>query len=788
MHGTAVELEYGQRDRNKSFLFSVIRDPTAKAVSRFFHFAVSVHQQVPNFANFVNNMKSSSLARPHLRDLSTNPHYNWTKKTGPKPGQFILPKLDYHQVVQEILKDYDFIAITERMDESLVVMKMLLNLSLEEILYTKAARSAGSFSNGPEGRPCVYLTPSFLTPAMTEYLESSDWKTRIKGDELLYQAAYKSLDRTIDALGRPKVERTLAQFKKAQAHVQEKCEGQVRGIALLFGTAAGLVSVGKEQLTLRGAFIVSPPFATADQQGLLFDFLEQLKARAAIYGVDLHLDFTGPEGMTYNGALDYLLLDDDDPEQLDFVLGDYFITPERSQFLTFTPYFLATHMSTFRAPNGRFNSIQEANAGGGSVCVLKGTAMFDILNPIVNNIVACEPTFGGCVDDYLKQGTCDLVSDDVLYGLAAIQADEDVGLVATGENPVSDYAFYAFPLRSSLEPKTMQLLSRWIYQVVQNTNVMDQLSEKYFGVTTGAMEYVQPDSFSLTSAVMRQKPFAYQNEKGEWEGYFIDMAEQLQEIAKEDGVDFTIDIDFEDGVLSDTLTYDGSLNLLRDESYDMILGDYYMTSERSQQVTFAPSYLTSFITTFRHRVGFYDSLATMNAAGGVACLREGTAIFSAVSPLAANVKPCGPTNAECFTELKLGGCDLYAEDRVFGRLAMAEDEDIVANGDQLPADVFFNYGIPMSSALSPAAHVLMTKWTRAARTAGVFRELEKKWLMPKGVENNYDMHEEDHHDDEEPVNMEEEDDDIFLFGSSPASKTHASLFVAGCLSVMAMLV
>lgn len=194
------------------------------------HGSVSVHQQVPNIVNFQNNLLAPILARPHLRDLSTNPHLNWTQKTGTKTHDFILPKLDYDDVVQEILDEYDFIAITERMDESLVVMKMLLNLTLEEIMYTKPARSAGSFSNGPEGRPCVYLIPSFLTPGMSEFLESSDWKTRIKGDELLYQAAYRSLDRTIHALGRDKVERTLAQFKKAQAYAQEQCAGQIRGM------------------------------------------------------------------------------------------------------------------------------------------------------------------------------------------------------------------------------------------------------------------------------------------------------------------------------------------------------------------------------------------------------------------------------------------------------------------------------------------------------------------------------------------------------------------------------
>jgi hypothetical protein len=38
MHGTAVSYKYYQRNRQKSFLFSLIRDPTAKAISRFFHF------------------------------------------------------------------------------------------------------------------------------------------------------------------------------------------------------------------------------------------------------------------------------------------------------------------------------------------------------------------------------------------------------------------------------------------------------------------------------------------------------------------------------------------------------------------------------------------------------------------------------------------------------------------------------------------------------------------------------------------------------------------------------
>lgn len=39
MHGSAKSYRYHLRNRQKSFLFSLIRDPTAKAISRFFHFS-----------------------------------------------------------------------------------------------------------------------------------------------------------------------------------------------------------------------------------------------------------------------------------------------------------------------------------------------------------------------------------------------------------------------------------------------------------------------------------------------------------------------------------------------------------------------------------------------------------------------------------------------------------------------------------------------------------------------------------------------------------------------------
>ncbi|KAG7351972.1 galactose-3-O-sulfotransferase [Nitzschia inconspicua] len=227
MHGTAVSYKYHQRNRKKSFLFSLIRDPTAKAISRFFHFVVSVAQIEPTDKNFLAQLASVPYSRMHLQDLVVDPELVIYKGSG-KSHQ--LPPLNYTAVVEDILDAYDFIGITERMDESLIVLKYLLNLTIEEILYVKPARTAGSFSNGFEDRPCVYLIPSFVTPKVAAYFESPEWKRRVAGDELLYRAANKSLDRTIDALGRDRVERTMEQFKRAQAYVQEQCKGKVRSM------------------------------------------------------------------------------------------------------------------------------------------------------------------------------------------------------------------------------------------------------------------------------------------------------------------------------------------------------------------------------------------------------------------------------------------------------------------------------------------------------------------------------------------------------------------------------
>ena len=124
--------------------------------------------------------------------------------------------------VDEILADYNFIGITERMDESLVVMKILLNLEFNDILYL-SAKGNGGFDDGAYRNICHYIVPSHVTPAMKEFFAGPVWKKIIDGDTLLYKAAERSLDLTIDAIGRDEVERHVAEYRRLQEVAKERC-------------------------------------------------------------------------------------------------------------------------------------------------------------------------------------------------------------------------------------------------------------------------------------------------------------------------------------------------------------------------------------------------------------------------------------------------------------------------------------------------------------------------------------------------------------------------------------
>jgi hypothetical protein len=174
--------------------------------------------------------------------------------------QFGRPQdINYTQIVRDILHDYDFIGVTERMDESLVVLSYLMDLSLDEILYVKNPRASGGWGTHTADRPCIYVTPSFVSPGMERWfagdtseggvaralmtqssggditsrrtrssrssvLRPKSWPEMVYGDTLLHRAVNASLDATIDQwIGRDRFNERLQLFLYMKDQATQFC-------------------------------------------------------------------------------------------------------------------------------------------------------------------------------------------------------------------------------------------------------------------------------------------------------------------------------------------------------------------------------------------------------------------------------------------------------------------------------------------------------------------------------------------------------------------------------------
>lgn len=212
-HGDVIaDFHYARRDRVRSFLWTFLREPTRRTVSQYFFNQVSRHGKEPTDKNII----------------------KWARTGRTSSGTF---QLDYSRLrdydsheesVRGILDDYDFIGITERLDESLVVLQIILGLDIGDTLYlsAKAKQGAYVYVRGSGGSRCIQEEKSFVSPGMKTYFATNEWQDHVAGDTLLYNAANRSLDRTIDQIGREKVAARLQMFRDALGAATKMCKGK----------------------------------------------------------------------------------------------------------------------------------------------------------------------------------------------------------------------------------------------------------------------------------------------------------------------------------------------------------------------------------------------------------------------------------------------------------------------------------------------------------------------------------------------------------------------------------
>jgi len=192
VHQKAVDLDIKNRNKLHSFTFSMVRKPSDRLIS---HFSMNVLQ-----GNWDTSEKSFFEA---IDDRKWNPpDFQLSYLAVDALGSSDPNEEEYVSAIQILLDEYNFIGVFERFHESLVVLSMIADIPITDVLYYLAPSRCG-----------VLERPGWVTQNIEDYLEN-EFIEEDKGDVLLYEAVNKSLDLTIEKLGRENVEHKVDIFSK----------------------------------------------------------------------------------------------------------------------------------------------------------------------------------------------------------------------------------------------------------------------------------------------------------------------------------------------------------------------------------------------------------------------------------------------------------------------------------------------------------------------------------------------------------------------------------------------
>ena len=240
-HVSAGMNPFRNRDANESFLVGNVRDPAKRTLSRMWFTQFSRFDDQPPdtwvISTILNDdgdpqygVLSKGRGGFQLKYLSLDSieEYSAWSPNATDPLLVIDPDL-VERNVEKILNDYDFLIVAERLDESLVAIKFLLDVSINNILYTSSKVSGSGFHYIKGYNICRPLKKFEMTDSLRVFFNSNRWRVLNYGDYLLHEAANRSLDMTIERIGRDRFAIDLAEFRRELALVHEHCtsEGKV---------------------------------------------------------------------------------------------------------------------------------------------------------------------------------------------------------------------------------------------------------------------------------------------------------------------------------------------------------------------------------------------------------------------------------------------------------------------------------------------------------------------------------------------------------------------------------
>lgn len=123
-------------------------------------------------------------------------------------NQFRYIRSSAHDTLDDVFKTYDFIALTERFDESMVVLAAMLNVSLSEMLYAGETKKGNHLSQNEE-------------PSDVRRILNNEFRQANYLDYELYRQANVALDAKIVEM---QLETPIKQYKQLLFEAQRRCK------------------------------------------------------------------------------------------------------------------------------------------------------------------------------------------------------------------------------------------------------------------------------------------------------------------------------------------------------------------------------------------------------------------------------------------------------------------------------------------------------------------------------------------------------------------------------------
>ncbi len=208
-------------DRQEPYLlWSSIREPAARALSEFYHFQVSrrgvdpTETDIKDYLISVRNRQFNNLADHQDPIMLLKQNFN---KSNDRDAY-------WHELIQQyILQPYHFVGLLERKYESFAVLKLLWGLETEDLVVLDAKRSGG-YDGGKFKSTCFRIqSPPKPHPLWLQQFITKEFATD-NVDYLLYHILNRTLDVTIQSLGKDVVDQEANKLKSLQALAEETCQ------------------------------------------------------------------------------------------------------------------------------------------------------------------------------------------------------------------------------------------------------------------------------------------------------------------------------------------------------------------------------------------------------------------------------------------------------------------------------------------------------------------------------------------------------------------------------------